>query len=47
MLSRIGELEELHGLQYMGVERTLYLVRKVDPHIKQEVQKVAKNCVRC
>ena len=31
-----------------GGERTLYLVRKVDPHIKrEEVQKVVKNCVRC
>ena len=44
----IGKLEELHGMNYMGVERTLYLVQKVDPHIKQEeVQKVVKNCVRC
>ena len=31
-----------------GGERTLYLVRKVDPHIKrEEVQKVVKNWVRC
>ena len=35
-------------MHHMGVERTLYLVRKVDPHIKQEeVQKVVKNCIRC
>ena len=35
-------------MHHMGVERTLYLVRKVDPHIKrEEVQKVVKNCVRC
>ena len=45
---RIEELEELHGMHHMGVERTLYLVRKVDPHIKrEEVQKVVKNCIRC
>ena len=32
---------------HMGVERRLYLVRKVDPHIKrEEVQKGVKNCVR-
>ena len=44
----IGELEELHGMHHMGVERTLYLVWKVDPHIKlEEVQKVVKNCVQC
>ena len=44
----IGELEELHGMHHLGVERTLYLVWKVDPHIKQEeVQKVVKNCIRC
>ena len=43
----IGELEELHGMHHMGVERTLYLVWKVDPHVKrEEVQKVVKNCVR-
>ena len=45
---RIRELEELHGMHHMGVERMLYLVRKVDPHIKrEEVQKEVKNCVRC
>ena len=44
----IGELEELHAMHHMGVERMLYLVRKVDLHIKrEEVQKVVKNCVRC
>ena len=44
----IGELEELHGMHYMGVERRLYLMWKVDLHIKrEEVQKVVKNCVRC
>ena len=33
-------------MHHMGVERTLYLVQKVDPHIKrEEVQKVVKNCV--
>ena len=32
----IGELEELHGMHHMGVERMLYLVRKVDPNIKRE-----------
>ena len=35
-------------MHHMGVERTLYLMWKVDPHIKQEeVQKVVKNCVQC
>ena len=43
----IGELEELHGMHHMGMERTLYLVQKVDPHIKQEVQKVVKKYVWC
>ena len=33
-------------MHHMEVERTLYLVRKVDPRIKrEEVQKVVKNCV--
>ena len=44
----LGELEELHGMHHVGVERTLYLVWKVDPHIKrEEVQKMVKNCVQC
>ena len=35
-------------MHHMGVERTLYLVWKVDSHIKwEEVQKVVKNCVQC
>ena len=35
-------------MHHMGVERMLYVVRKVDPHIKrEEVQKVVKNCIRC
>ena len=35
-------------MHHMGVERTLYLVQKVDPHIKrEEVQKLVKNWVQC
>ena len=30
------------------MERTLYLVWKVDPHIKwEEIQEVVKNCAQC
>ena len=43
----IKELEELHCMHHMGVDRTLYLVRKVDPLIKRKkVWRVVKNCIR-
>lgn len=42
------DLKELHGLHHMGVERILYLVRKIDPDVKKEsVQKVVKLCTWC
>ena len=44
----INKLQELHGMHHMGVDRTLYLVRKVDPLIKrEEVQRVVRECTRC
>lgn len=44
----IGEIKELHDMHHMGVERTLYLVRQVDPNVKrEEIQMIVKNCVRC
>ena len=40
-----GELE-LHGMHHMRVDRTLYLVQKVDPLVTREkVQSVVRNCM--
>ena len=41
-------VRELHNLHHMGVERTWYLVKKVDPRItKEQVRQVVKTCDRC
>ena len=44
----INELNELHSMRHMDVNRTLYLVQKVEPLIKRkEVWREVRNCIRC
>ena len=41
-------IQEIHNKHHMGVEKTLYLARKIDPSVtKAEVQEVVKCCERC
>ena len=41
-------LTELHNMHHMGVDRTLYLSRMIDPTVtKQSVQGVVRCCERC
>lgn len=41
-------MKELHCPHYIRVERTLYLVRKIDPDItKEAVKRIVKLCTRC
>ena len=40
--------EDLHNMHHFGRERTLYLVRKVNPNITMEaVKKVVEQCREC
>lgn len=42
------DLKQLHSLHHSGVERTLFLARKVDPSIsKKAVRQVVRECVQC
>ena len=42
------ELKEGHDAHHMGVERTLFLARKVDPAVtKEEVKKIVQSCEQC
>lgn len=42
------DLGEVHKMHHMGVERTLYLARKLDPSVtKGAVKKVVGGCARC
>lgn len=42
------ELRRLHNMHHMGVNRTLFLTRKVDADVtRKSVQKVVGNCDRC
>ena len=39
---------ELHDMHHMGVDRTLFLARKVIPNInREEVRRVVRTCDRC
>ena len=41
-------LREMHEMHHLGVDRSLYLARKVDPMVtRQSVQRVVKGCERC
>ena len=41
-------LREMHEMHHLGVDRSLYLARKVDPVVtRQSVQRVVKGCERC
>ncbi|XP_076036030.1 uncharacterized protein LOC143021987 [Oratosquilla oratoria] len=41
-------VKALHGIYHLGVDRSLFLVRKVDPNItKEEVRRAVRACVRC
>ncbi|XP_076043782.1 uncharacterized protein LOC143026883 [Oratosquilla oratoria] len=40
--------KELHGTHHLGVDRSLFLARKVDPNIsREEVRRAMRACVRC
>ena len=42
------DLKEVHSLHHMGVDRTLYLARKVDPLVSREaVRRMVGSCDRC
>ena len=44
----VSDVKELHGMHHMGVERTLFLARKLDPEITREaVKRVVRGCDRC
>ena len=45
----VGEdLKDLHYMHHFGKERTLYLVRKVNPNITMEaVKEVVEQCEEC
>ena len=41
-------LREMHEMHHMGVDRSLYLTRKLDPTVtRQSVQRLVKGCERC
>ena len=41
-------LRAMHEMHHLGVDRSLYLARKVDPALtRQSVQRVVKECERC
>jgi len=47
-VSASATVKQLHDKHHMGVERTWYLAKKVDPQItKEQVKRVVKNCERC
>ena len=46
--SEYGSLTELHNKHHMGIDRTLYLAKKLHPEVSRDcVKRVVKNCVRC
>ena len=41
-------LKDVHNLNHMGVEQTLYLARKLNPDVSSEsVKKIVRSCLRC
>ena len=44
----VVDLTELHNRHHMGIERTLYLAKKLNPEVSREsVKKVVQCCDRC
>lgn len=44
----VVDLAELHNKHHMGIDRTLYLAKKLDPEVSREsVRKVVQCCDRC
>ena len=44
----VGVVEDLHNQHHMGVERTWFLARQLDPQVSREkVQMVVKKCRQC
>ena len=44
----VVDLTELHNKHHMGIDRTLYLAKKLDPEVSREsVKKVVQCCDRC
>ena len=44
----IPSVEELHQMHHMGVDRTLFVARRVDPAVTREkVRQVVRECDRC
>lgn len=42
------DVKESHDMHHMGVERTLFLARKVDPAVtKEAVKRIVKECIEC
>ncbi|XP_076044780.1 uncharacterized protein LOC143027382 [Oratosquilla oratoria] len=40
--------KELHGAHHLGVGRSMFLARKVDPNIsREEVRRAVRACIRC
>ena len=41
-------LRDAHGMHHMGIDRSLYLARKLDPNVRREqIAKVVRECQRC
>lgn len=48
MCAAAVDLKEIHGMHHVGVDRTLFLARKIDPTItRRAVQQVVRGCERC
>ena len=44
----LNAVREMHNQHHMGVERTLFLARQIDPSVtKHDVKSVVKSCERC
>ena len=44
----VSVVEDLHGRSHLGVDRTLFLAKKVDPSVSREqVKKVVRRCEEC
>ena len=42
------DIQEVHNRHHMGVDKTLYLARKIDPSVtKADVKEVVRCCERC
>ena len=44
----VVNLTEMHNMHHMGLDRTLYLARKIDPTVsRQSVKRIVRCCERC